>query len=106
MMCTRPSAARFFLPLIFLVVPPVEAQSGGSFAGTFEDDQLTLISTAEPTGKAYTGTIVRRTADGNLRYPFQAAEQGGALVGSFKAGEHTHEFRAVFENATLVLHTG
>src|SRR5688572_8155578 len=105
-MCDRPSPTRLLAFYLLLIPIPAGAQAPGNakFAGTFSNDEITVISSAG--GKGYAGTIVMRAADGNRRFAFQATEEGGALVGAFNAGDRSHEFRATIEDGTLVLRTG
>src|SRR5688572_25437807 len=100
-MCDRPSPARLLAFYLLLITTPAGAQAPGpaKFAGTFSNDEITLISSAG--GKGYAGTIAMRAADGNRRFAFQAAEQGGALAGTFNAGDRSHEFRATIEDGAL-----
>jgi hypothetical protein len=81
-------------------------QAGPTFEGTFADDQVTVVSTADPGGKAYSGTIVMRSGEGNRRFRFDATEQAGELVGRFKAGDQSFEFRGRMDNGVLVFRTG
>jgi hypothetical protein len=82
-------------------------QGAAVFEGTFQDDRLTVIAAADSAaGKSYSGTIVMVSAEGNRRFPFQASEQGGELVGRFVVGDKSFDFHAAMEKGLLVFRTG
>jgi hypothetical protein len=100
---TQPLLAGAILYLVFL--PVTAAESSGSLAGTYRDDQMTVElaqSASAPNGSSYTGSI----QFGEQKFPLTAEAEGNRLKGTFQSEGVSFEFTASVAGRMLVLTSG